>query len=59
VSIRLLSNMATSRAYDPNDVDLKKDSESLKFHQLETGTKVTEDLLSPEEDRRILRRVDL
>jgi hypothetical protein len=51
--------MATSRAYDPNDVDLKKDSESLKFHQLETGTKVTEDLLSPEEDRRILRRVDL
>lgn len=51
--------MATPHAYDSNDVDVKKDGESLKLHQLETGTGQTEELLSPEEDRRILRRVDL
>jgi len=53
--------MATSHAYDLDGIAVKKDGESLKLHQIETGpgTGVTEELLSSEEDRRILRRVDL
>lgn len=40
----------------PLDVDLKKDEEAFEIERIDA---VVEDSLSPEEDRRILRKIDM
>lgn len=48
--------MASPPNYAPSDVDIKKDGEAQELEQVYSDTGET---LSPEEDRRILRKLDM
>lgn len=48
----------TTAHHNADDVDLKKDEEAQQFEQIETSDGELVEL-TPDEDRRILRKIDL